>query len=159
LLVLDVSEPLGLIEKKLTTCLETIERIGASGVPVITVLNKIDLLSETELKQRMTKLSEETLNPVPISALHKTNLDTLRNEILKMFSNYVQTTFTIPLTNETMSFISWLFKAANVKSLKYDESAAHVVLEASPSLAEKIRSRVEGFHGRLENVIRDGKHA
>jgi GTP-binding protein HflX len=159
LLILDVSEPLNLIEKKLTTCLETIERIGASGVPVITVLNKIDLLSEAEIKQKLAKLEQETMNPVPISALNKTNLDTLRNEILKMLSNYVEASFTIPLTNETMSFISWLFKTADVKSLKYDENAAHVVLEASPSLAEKIRSRVEGFHGKLENVSRDEKRA
>jgi GTP-binding protein HflX len=159
LLMLDVSEPLDLIEKKLTTCLETIERIGASGVPVITVLNKTDLLSEVDLKQKLAKLEQETMNPVPISALHKANLDTLKNEILKTLSNYVQASFTIPLTNETMSFISWLFKAADVKSLKYGENAAHVVLEASPSVAEKIRSRVEGFHGTLENVIRDEKRA
>ncbi len=159
LLMLDVSEPLDLIEKKLTTCLETIERIGASGVPVITVLNKTDLLSEADLKQKLAKLEQETMNPVPISALHKANLDTLKNEILKTLSNYVQASFTIPLTNETMSFISWLFKAADVKSLKYGENAAHVVLEASPSVAEKIRSRVEGFHGKLENVIRDEKRA
>ena len=159
LLVLDVSEPLYLIEKKLATCLETIERIGASGVPVITVLNKIDLLSEEELKQRMAKLSEETLNPVPVSALRKTNLKALGDEVLRILSNYVQATFTVPLTNETMSFISWLYKASHVKSLKYDADVAHVVLEASPSVAEKIRSRVEGFHGSFENVVRDGRHA
>lgn len=158
LLILDVSEPLNVIEKKLTICLETIERIGASGVPVITVLNKIDLLSEEELARKLAKLEEETMNPVPISALRGTNLDGLKQGILKMLKNYVQASFTIPLMNETMPFISWLFKAADVKSLKYDENAAHVVLEATPSLVEKIRSRVEAFHGKLENVSREEKH-
>ncbi len=159
LLILDISEPLGMVEKKLTVCLETIERIGASAVPTITVLNKIDLLSEDEIKQKMAKLEEETMNPVLTSALRGTNLDKLKQDILKMLRNYVQASFTIPLTNETMSFISWLFKAADVKSLKYGETTAHIVLEATPSLAEKIRSRVEAFHGKLENVIRDEKHA
>ena len=158
LLILDISEPLNVIEKKLTVCLETIGRIGASGVPVITVLNKIDLLSEEELARKLAELEEETMNPVPISALRGTNLDRLKQEILKTLKNYVQASFTIPLMNETMPFISWLFKAADVKSLKYDENAAHVVLEATPSLVEKIRSRVEAFHGRLENVSREEKH-
>lgn len=152
LLVVDVSEPLEVIEKKLTVCLETIERIGASGVPMITALNKIDLLSDSELAQKLPILEEETMNPVPISALHGTNLDRLRQVMLKMLKNYVQASFMIPLTNETMPLISWLFKAADVKSLKYGENAAYVILEATPSLVERIKSRVEAFHGKLENV-------
>ena len=44
LLLVDASEQMDVIEKKLGTCLETIERIGASGVPVIRVLS---LLCET----------------------------------------------------------------------------------------------------------------
>jgi GTP-binding protein HflX len=159
LLMVDFSEPLSVAEKKLTICLETIERIGASGVPLITVLNKIDLLSERELNQRLEMLKGKMLNPVPISALHKTNIGSLKQEILKILKNYVQASFTIPLTNETMPFISWLYKNADVKTVKYAENSAQVVLEASPSLAEKIKSRVERFNGRLENVSRDDSHA
>jgi len=46
LLVLDINEPIETIRKKNLTCQQTIDRIGASGVPVITALNKIDKLSE-----------------------------------------------------------------------------------------------------------------
>jgi GTP-binding protein HflX len=159
LLMVDFSEPLSVAEKKLTICLETIERIGASGVPLITVLNKIDLLSERELSQRYEMLKGKMLNPVPVSALHKTNIDALKQEILKILRNYVQASFTIPLTNETMPFISWLYRNADVKTVKYAENSAQVVLEASPSLAEKIKSRVERFNGRLDNVSRDSSHA
>ncbi|MCK4439995.1 GTPase HflX, partial [Candidatus Bathyarchaeota archaeon] len=49
LLVVDISESTSLFEKKLSVCLKTISQIGASGIPTITVLNKIDLLPETEL--------------------------------------------------------------------------------------------------------------
>jgi GTP-binding protein HflX len=38
LLVVDISELLSVVEKKLSTCLETIERIGASSIPIITAL-------------------------------------------------------------------------------------------------------------------------
>ena len=52
LLVLDLSEPIEKIGSKNRICLETMERIGALGIPVITVLNKIDLQSEKEREER-----------------------------------------------------------------------------------------------------------
>lgn len=152
LLVVDASEPLSVIQKKLSICLETIERIGASGVPVITVFNKIDLVSEVELQKRMEKLKEVATHPVLISALHKTNLDELEREILRILRNYVQASFTVPLSNEAMSFISWLFKNTDVQKMEYRDNSANVVFEASPELAEKVRSRVEAFNGKFEKA-------
>jgi len=46
LLLVDASEPLPMMKKKLTTCIETIERIGAAGILTITLLNKTDLIQE-----------------------------------------------------------------------------------------------------------------
>jgi GTP-binding protein HflX len=153
LLVVDVSEPLSLVEKKLSCCLETIERIGASGIPIITALNKIDLQPETEVQKRLESLKEKTPNPVPISALYKINFDLLKQEVLKMLKNYVRASFTIPLTSETMSFISWLFNRADVQTLKYTDSLAHVVFEAIPWFAEKVKNRVEEFNGKFEKIL------
>ncbi|HVO36924.1 MAG TPA: GTPase HflX [Candidatus Acidoferrum sp.] len=150
LLLVDISEPIDTVNKKLAICLETIERIGAAGIPIITVLNKIDLIPENETQQKLRSLEGRTPNPVPISALHKTNLEQLKQEILSILKNYVQATFTVPVTNESMPFISWLFKAADVKTLKYTDNSAVVVFEATPDIAEKVRSRVEGFNGKFE---------
>ncbi|MGC9346199.1 MAG: GTPase HflX [Candidatus Bathyarchaeales archaeon] len=152
LLVVDVSESMSLIEKKLSCCLETIERIEASGIPIITALNKIDLLSETEIRQRLESLKERTPNPVPISALYKINIDVLKQEILKILKNYVQASLTIPLTDESMSFISWLFNRADVQTIKYTGNSVHVVFEAIPWFAEKVKSRVEEFNGKFEKI-------
>ena len=149
LLVVDASEPSDVIEKKLAVCLETIDRIEASGVPVITVLNKIDLMSETEIQQKLDSLREKAPNPVLVSALRKVNLDQLKRESLKILGNYVRASFTIPLSNEAMSFISSLFKDADVKDVKYMENLAEIVFEASPSVAEKVRNRVERFNGKF----------
>lgn len=150
LLVVDISEPLDVIEKKLSICLETIERIGASGVPIITALNKIDLMSETEIQQKISNLKGKAPNPVPISALHRTNLDQLEQEVLKTVKDYVRASFTIPLTSESMPFISSLFKSADVQTLEYKENTAHIVFKASPSFAEKVRNHVEKLDGKFE---------
>jgi GTP-binding protein HflX len=150
LLVVDISEPLDIVEKKLGVCLETIERIGAAGIPIITALNKIDLVPETEAQQKLMKLKEKAPKPVLISALHKTNLEQLKQEVLGTLKNYVRASFTIPLTNEAMPFISSLFKNADVKELEYAEKSAHIVFEATPSFAEKVRNKVDLLKGKFE---------
>jgi GTP-binding protein HflX len=152
LLVVDISEPIDVVEKKFAVCLETIDRIGASGIPIITALNKIDLQSETETLQKIQHLKERAPNPICISALHKTNIDMLKQEIMKLLKNYVRASLTIPLKSETMSFISWLFKSADVQTLKYTDDSAYIVFEAIPWFAEKVRSRVEEYDGKFEKT-------
>ena len=150
LLVLDLSEPIEKIEKKNSICLETIERIGASGIPVITVLNKIDLLSETETQQKLEALKAKVKNPILISALHKTNLELLKKEILKNLEDYVQASFSVPLTDKTMSFMSWVHESADVKEAKFMSASVEVTFEANPLFAEKVRKRVEELDGKFE---------
>jgi len=152
LFVVDVSEPMLLIEKKLTICLETIERIGASGVPIITVMNKMDLLPERETRLKFEYLHEKAPNPMLISALYKTNIDLLKQQILSMLRNYVQASISLPATKETMPFISWIFKTTDVHTIKYVEDFANIVFEASPAFAEKVRKRVEEFNGKFAKI-------
>jgi GTP-binding protein HflX len=152
LLVVDISEPIDVVEKKLAVCLETIDRIGASGIPIITALNKIDLQSEAETLQKIQHLKEKASNSICISALYKTNIDMLKQEIMKLLKNYVRASLTIPLKNETMSFISWLFKSADVQTLKYADDSAYIVFEAIPWFAEKVKSRVEEYNGKFEKT-------
>jgi GTP-binding protein HflX len=152
LLVVDISEPIDVVEKKLAVCLETIDRIGASGIPIITALNKIDLQSEAETLQKIQHLKEKASNSICISALYKTNIDMLKQEIMKLLKNYVRASLTIPLKYETMSFISWLFKSADVQTLKYADDSAYIVFEAIPWFAEKVKSRVEEYNGKFEKT-------
>ena len=152
LLVVDLSEPMGLVEKKLSCCLETMERIGASGIPVVTAFNKIDLLRDEETQQRLEDLKERANNLVPISALNGTNIDLLKRRILKILKNYIQASFSVPLTNESMSFISWLFNRSDVKTIRYTEDSAHVVFEAIPWFAETAKNKVEELDGKFTKV-------
>ena len=82
-LVIDISEPIETIEKKNSICLETIDRIGASGVPIITALNKIDRLEKKETNQKLEKLKEKIKTPIPISALRRINLAILKEDDAK----------------------------------------------------------------------------
>jgi GTPase len=150
IVILDINEPIESIKKKNKTCLETIERIGASGVPVITALNKADRLSEAEANQKFEELKEETANPILISAKARTNLDVLRYEILRKLEGYIQASFSAPLTNATMSLVSWVHKGADVKKTEYTENSVQMVFEANPEFAEKVKNRVEELNGKFE---------
>jgi GTP-binding protein HflX len=153
LLIIDASEKLDVMEKKLSTCLETIERIGAAGIPTITVFNKIDLIDEADIEQKIGHFKDKATTIVPISALHATNIEQLKQEILNELKNFVRASFTIPLTKEIMQFMAWLFSNADVRTTDYTANSVHVVFEAAPSFAEKVRNRVEKeFNGTIEKL-------
>jgi len=151
LLVVDVSEPPATIEKKLRVCLETIDRIGASGVPIITALNKIDLISQEELQRKMEMFKDRAPRPVPVSALYGFNLDWLKEEITKTLPSFAKASFRLPVRDETMSFISWLFNRADIQKLEYMGNEAYVVFEAVPWFAEKVISHVKELGGTIES--------
>jgi GTP-binding protein HflX len=152
LLVLDISEPTEKVEKKNSICLETIDRIGATAIPLITVLNKIDLLNEKETKQKLEALKAKTKNPILISALHHTNLELLKKEILEKLEDYVQASFSVPLTNKTMPFMSWVHERADVQKVKFMSNSVQVTFEANPLFTEKVRKRVEELDGKFGTI-------
>jgi len=123
-------------------------------VTVITALNKIDRLTEAEAQKKFEELKEETKNPVLLSAKARTNLDQLRQEILKKLEGYIQASFSVPMTGTTMSLISWVHKGADVKKIDYTDNSVQVVLEANPEFAEKLKSRVEELKGKFETPIK-----
>ena len=104
ILMLDLSEPMEKIEKKHNVCLETIDRLGASGIPTITALNKIDLLTEEERNQKLEALKDKTKNPILLSAKCQTNLDELKRKIVATLEKYVQAQFSVPLNGENNAF-------------------------------------------------------
>lgn len=153
LLIVDASEPLKEIERKLSVSIDTIQKIGAHGIPIVTALNKIDLLSEAEIQQRTEALKDLAPNIVPISALRNIKIDLLKLELAKHFKNYVHATFSIPLSNETLSFLSWLFNNTDVKNVKYENDYAEVVFEAVPTFADKVLGRVKKHGGTVKELV------
>jgi len=150
ILLLDLSEPIEIIEKKNNVCQETIDCLGASGIPIITALNKIDLISEDEINQKLEALKDKVKNPILLSAKCQTNLDLLRKQILGILENYVQAQFSIPLTYRTMPFISWLHEKTDIKKENYTNDSIQVIFEATPDLTEQVKRKVEELNGKFE---------
>jgi GTP-binding protein HflX len=150
ILVLDISEPLDIIEKKFRICIDTIDRIGASSIPVITVLNKVDSISKNETQQKLEHLKPQIENPLLISALYKTNLDLLRQEILNHLESYVSASFSIPSTKESMTFISWIHEKTDVEKILYTDTSIKVKLNATPLFVSRLKKRVQELNGEFE---------
>lgn len=150
LLVVDVDEPLEEIERKLTVSLDTIQTIGATGVPIVTALNKIDLLKESEVQEKTESLKGLAPNPVPVSALNGTNMSLLEQQLALQLRQYVRATFSIPSKSEHTVFLNWLFSRADVQSLQYEADEVHVVFESVPWFAEKVREKVTELGGTFE---------
>ncbi|MCW3985031.1 MAG: GTPase HflX [Candidatus Bathyarchaeota archaeon] len=153
LLIVDASEPLKEIKRKHSISLDTMQKIGVRGIPVVTALNKIDLLSEYEIQQRTDALKDLASNIVPISALHDVNISLLEQELVKHLTNYIHATFSIPLSDETLSFLSWIFNYADVKNVKYENDYANVSFEAVADFADKVLGRVKQYGGTVKEFV------
>ncbi|MCX8170972.1 MAG: GTPase HflX [Candidatus Bathyarchaeota archaeon] len=151
LIVVDVGEEMSEILRKLTASLEIIREIGAVGIPTLVALNKIDLLPAEELSRRVEKLRDVfDLNFVPISALYGTNLNLLKEEILRILGRYVALSSTLPVNQDSLSFLSWIFESARVHKVTCNDDSLHVCFSAPANLIDKIRGRVEKIGGRFE---------
>ncbi|MCL1977032.1 MAG: GTPase HflX [Candidatus Bathyarchaeota archaeon] len=153
ILVLDLKEPLDLIKKKISICQDTINRLGAGGIPQITALNKIDRLSPEEIQEKLEALKDKIQNPILVSAKKGTNIDVLKTQIVRMLENYVQGSFSVPLTGDVMPFISWVHEKAEVKKEEFLGDHVEVKFEANPHIAEQIRRKVEKLNGKYTQPI------
>lgn len=151
LLVVDISESYKEIERNLSCCLDTIQKIGAAEIPIVTALNKIDLLSNMEIQHKVELLKDTAPNPVPISALYETNIDLLTQKMTEYIKNYVQVSITLPVTDESMSFLSWLHKRANVQNVEYKGDMIEIVFESVPWFADKVKGRTELLSGNVNS--------
>ena len=151
ILVVDLSEPEKDIERKLTCCLDTIKQIGASGIPVVTALNKIDLLDEDELKRKIEYMNKRAVNPVPVSALTKTNVDLLKQEITRYLEGFVETSFSVKINDESLSLVSELFNRAHVQNIEYEGDLVKVVFRAIPWLADRVKGRIKKLGGEFKS--------
>lgn len=120
LLVVDVSEKPESILQKLSTAHDTLwDRI--KGVPVITVLNKTDLLDESELATIMEQIGYMAPNPVFVSAKAGTGIAALKAEIIKHLPPWSFYSLSLPNSEKGMSILSWLYEEGIVHRVEYGE--------------------------------------
>ncbi len=139
LLVVDVSEPIDEIHEKLVTCHDTLyERNEA---PIVTVLNKIDAVDDAELAEKRDALSALAPNPVTVSAREGTDVDTLLDRIDRELPPWEDERLVLPMTDDTMSVVSWIHDNANVEDVTYGDEDVLVAFEARPAVISQARSR------------------
>lgn len=142
-LVVDVSEPADVIVDKLVTCHDTMwDEIGP--VPVITALNKSDMITKEELDERKQAIVHLAPNPVVISARTCEGLDDLKQKIGKYLPKWVSTEVTLPRTEEGLSMLSKLYDEAVVHHVEHGGSTLKVNVEARESVLRRLGKRLEG---------------
>ncbi|WP_121821480.1 GTPase HflX [Halostella salina] len=139
LLVVDVSESVEAIREKLVTSHDTLyERNEA---PIVTVLNKIDLVDDEELAEKREALSALAPNPIAVSGKEGIDVDRLRDRIDRELPDWERETLVMPMTDDTMSVVSWLHDHARVDDVTYGDGDVVVEFEARPTVVEQSRAK------------------
>ena len=139
LLVVDVSEPIEEIREKLITSHDTLyERNEA---PIVTVLNKIDVVTDDELAEKTEALSALAPNPIAVSGTEQLNLRGLRERIDGELPDRKREKLVLPMTEDTMSVVSWVHDHARVNDVTYAADEVVVDFEARPEIVEQSRAK------------------
>ncbi len=149
LLVVDVSESIEAIREKLVTSHDTLyERNEA---PIVTVLNKVDAVSDAEVTRKREALSALAPNPVCVSATEGTNLDALRERIHQELPQFEHERLVLPMTEQTMSVVSWIHDNATVQGVDYGDQVV-IEFEARPAVVEQSRAKAGDLTGQSASV-------
>ncbi|WP_435070265.1 GTPase HflX [Haloplanus sp. C73] len=139
LLVVDASEDIEEMREKLVTCHDTLyERNEA---PIVTVLNKIDRVDDDELAEKREALSALAPNPVAVSGLTGERVDILRDRIEDELPAWEFERLVLPLGDDAMSLVSWVYDHANVEQEAYEGEQVVLEFEARPSVVERARAK------------------
>ncbi|MBX0321472.1 GTPase HflX [Halomicroarcula sp. F13] len=144
LLVVDVSESVEEIREKLVTSHDTLyERNEA---PIVTVLNKTDKVDDEEVARKRAALSKLAPNPVAVSGKEGLNIDELAARIDEELPDYQHERLVLPMTDETMSVVSWIHDHAHVETVDYGDEVV-IEFEARPAIVEQSRAKAGDLVG------------
>lgn len=149
ILVLDFNDSLKEIQRKLEASLSIIREIGAIAVPIIIVLNKIDLLSSEEILEKQKATSFLPLKAIPISAKTGFNVDELKRKVADILGEYVEATFLMPKASKLEPLLHVLYEEADSITTSNDGDDVELILKALPRTAEKLRVSIEKAGGQL----------
>jgi len=139
LLVVDASESVEQIREKLVTSHDTLyERNEA---PIVTVFNKVDRLSDDELRRKREALSALAPTPVAVSGLTGDRVDGLRERVEAELPDWKRERLLLPLSDDAMSLVSWVHDNGHVEREEYDARQVELEFQASPAIVERARSR------------------
>ncbi|WP_407356983.1 GTPase HflX [Methanolobus sp. WCC5] len=140
LLVVDASEPLETIRNKLLVCHQTMWD-QVQDVSIVTVFNKKDLVCEDELSRKMQELAYLAAEPVAVSAKNMHGFDELKSRIHDMLPVWERVNLSIPMSEQGMSVVAWIFDEGLVHSVDYGDIIS-IDFEARDKIISKAMSMV-----------------
>jgi len=145
--LIDASDNIEEMKEKALTSIKEIKSLKKNP-RIIIALNKIDLVEEKELEEKM-KIMEEFLERkcIPISAKTGKNIDLLLDEIYNNLPKPANLEITLP--NYENSFISWLYKNAEIFHYHFD-GVVRIKLKCS----ERVRDKIIGKCRKLGGEVR-----
>jgi len=139
LLVVDISEGVESIKRKLRTSHEILHENGFSG-GLITVLNKIDRVTEKELIEKVRRLENLLHNTVFVSAATGEGLPELIKKISEELPEWKNYELRLPMNSEGMRILHRLYEESRVLGVSFNDSIV-VRVEAKSDLINKMESR------------------
>jgi GTP-binding protein HflX (EC 3.1.5.-) len=139
LLVVDASEPVAEMREKLVTSHDTLHE--RNEAPVCTVFNKTDLLSPEELADKQAALSALAPNPIAVSGKTGARIEALRERVEAELPDWEHERLLVPMADDTMSFVSWLYDHAHVETESYEGDQVLLEFTARPAIVEQARSK------------------
>ena len=153
LLVADASEEREIVRRKLKISLDELVDIGVNS-PVIIALNKIDLLSDSNLDETIADLQKVGLTNnrrvIPISVKNSINIDLLLNAIYELLPQLAKIRLRMPINQKTQSFVSWIYEKAHISEISYKDCIT-LSVECNIKIRDKIIARCRNFEGYVIN--------
>jgi GTP-binding protein HflX len=143
LLVVDGSDHPSEMRRKIQTCLTTFSEIGANGVPVIGVLNKIDLLADYNIREQLDIIEDMVGPAVPVSAKTGENIGELTEIVEDALPSLQRYRLNLPYGSESMSIVSWLFDSGHVAEREFNEQSIRVEADLTKEKAQKLMNRLD----------------
>jgi GTP-binding protein HflX len=136
LVVLDISSPQ--IKDHVNTITDVLKEMGADEIPIIQVLNKVDLISDGKMIEKLQRSFPEA---VTISAQNHLKLSDIKQRIIQMMeSNYK--TVDLEFSYDDGRVISQVQQGVEVLERQYDEDSVRLKIRGSRSRISKIMTLI-----------------
>ncbi|MBU1905688.1 MAG: GTPase HflX [Candidatus Omnitrophica bacterium] len=130
--VLDASNPLALEHNK--AVFDVLKELQAEGKPMITALNKIDLIDD---QKKLERFRRELNNPVSISAKTGKNIDLLLAKIQENFAERV-VNLEVMIPHSRMDLVDLFYREGKVEEIKYLQEGIRIKLFLPKVLSHKL---------------------
>ncbi|MEO5929716.1 MAG: GTPase HflX [Candidatus Kapaibacterium sp.] len=131
--VVDVASPV--VREQIAVVEETLKEIEASGIPVVMVFNKVDLLEAGD--ETLRELQERYPNSVAISASRGLHIQGLRRKLVDLVEATLgDRTIRVPIARYNL--LSKIYQYADVLEKAFDEEYAYVKIRYSPKVNDHL---------------------